>query len=866
MVPMTISRGPLTLRGACCLLAAFALIITALVAVIPTARASENVPGTHIGYPNTFFVYANAGEEIHAAFTKGVNTTAFSDVTVNLAGPGFAGATCHFPVTSTAGTVCDFGGPVVATQSGIWKVEFVVNDGSVQTHYPGLLLARGTFQWDIAVSSGGGEIPGRVWSDAYYMSQPLPDQPGGAFHDLEFWFQSEFGVLYELKYLRFNGIHSVFEANPVGNRYEGTCQPAYRSIFFNDAAFSPADGECGEGAFKVFFDRPDPTLPASALRWDGGTEWINPPVPDAPEILNLAFTPDSPDINSGLLTFGLTNFPSGSVIVKVDTDGDGVFDGPGDCSTHVAAVGGAVEYPFDGFTCGADPQPIPPSQEIGFEVTIDNIAEIHFTNFDVEGRGGIEVTQLTGPGAGDTTIHWDDSYLNLDRDDDPERNFAVPPLGRNDVSTPNVYTWLITTWPGCHPPGPVKGPGCASPTFVGDGVDSSGGVHGWEFNPEGGQGGLALGWGNNRYIDDWKFVDIADVVQTLTVPPRTSTFAIAKSSDPVSGSEVEPGDVITYNVAITNLDTPDAVSLPGVIVNDDLSDVLDDATVTSGPTATSGSVAIVGDTLTWEGDLAAGATVTVTYQVTVNALDDLGDRELRNVVSTTDERSVNCPPGDPGPECETEHVVVERTSTFAIDKSSDPVSGSEVEPGDEITYDVTITNLDDPDAVAIEGVVVNDDLSDVLDDATVTSGPTTTSGSVSITGDTLTWEGDLAPGATVTVTYTVTVNDEDDLGDRVLRNVVSSGDERAVNCPPGDPGPECSTDHEVPEPPTPPGPETEVGGETEVPETEVGGATQGALAFTGAGFGYLVLVALMMLGAGVALFETTRRRARMHRS
>ena len=73
-------------------------------------------------------------------------------------------------------------------------------------------------------------------------------------------------------------------------------------------------------------------------------------------------------------------------------------------------------------------------------------------------------------------------------------------------------------------------------------------------------------------------------------------YVVTKSADPVSGSEVEPGDTITYSVTVTPIG-------PGVtddvVVTDDLSDVLPYATI-SDIDAPQGTAAISGDTLTWE--------------------------------------------------------------------------------------------------------------------------------------------------------------------------------------------------------------------------------------------------------------------------
>ena len=56
-----------------------------------------------------------------------------------------------------------------------------------------------------------------------------------------------------------------------------------------------------------------------------------------------------------------------------------------------------------------------------------------------------------------------------------------------------------------------------------------------------------------------------------------------------------------------------------------------------------------------------------------------------------------------------------------LSKSSDPASGSTVSPGDTITYTLTVHN---DSAATVSGAVVTDDLSAVLNNATLgTVGP-----------------------------------------------------------------------------------------------------------------------------------------------
>ena len=89
-------------------------------------------------------------------------------------------------------------------------------------------------------------------------------------------------------------------------------------------------------------------------------------------------------------------------------------------------------------------------------------------------------------------------------------------------------------------------------------------------------------------------------------------------------------------------------------------------------------------------------------------------------------------------------------------KSSNPVSGWTVQPGDTITYTVTANKLAGVNPV---NLVINDDLSNVLNNATQVGNPVASVGTATITGTTLTWNIP-SLGGTATVTYTVRVNDD----------------------------------------------------------------------------------------------------------
>ena len=288
---------------------------------------------------------------------------------------------------------------------------------------------------------------------------------------------------------------------------------------------------------------------------------------------------------------------------------------------------------------------------------------------------------------------------------------------------------------------------------------------------------------------------------TSIVPPPVETthpvvdprFEISKTADPVSGTAVRAGDTIAYTVTGTN--TGNTVLDPAV-VTDDLSAVLSDARYNGDLAASVGSAQIVETTLTWTGILSPGAEVVLTYTVTVD--DDATGVLLRNTVEGTatplipeDPTDPESPttPGDPvtPPSQTTEHPVA--NPGFEVAKSADPVTGTRVDPGSVIEYTVTGTNTGD---VVLDPAAITDDLAGALAGAVYNADVVASSGDVQVSGSTLTWTGELAPGADVVITYSVTV--DADAGGETIRNSVA-----------GEATPRLPEDPSDPDSPTTPG-------------------------------------------------------------
>ena len=279
---------------------------------------------------------------------------------------------------------------------------------------------------------------------------------------------------------------------------------------------------------------------------------------------------------------------------------------------------------------------------------------------------------------------------------------------------------------------------------------------------------------------------------TVTTEHPVAGFVVDKTADPVSGSVVEPGQVIEYTITGTNTG---ATTLDPASIADDLSAVLahaaynDDVATRIGATpVTSGEATVSGDDLTWAGSLEPGETVTITYSVTVD--DDASGEVLSNVASgtatpTTPDPSDPDGPQIPGtpiqpPSVDTQHPVV--GSGFTLTKTADPASGTAVSAGDTIEYTIVGTNTGDTDLTPAEIV---DDLSGVLGEATYTGDVSATLGTATVEGQTLTWTGTIPQGQSVTITYSVTV---DDGGERaLLRNTVTGEATPQIPVDPSDP-------------------------------------------------------------------------------
>ncbi|MDQ1422388.1 MAG: large repetitive protein, partial [Acidimicrobiaceae bacterium] len=256
---------------------------------------------------------------------------------------------------------------------------------------------------------------------------------------------------------------------------------------------------------------------------------------------------------------------------------------------------------------------------------------------------------------------------------------------------------------------------------------------------------------------------------------------IVKSADVAT---TNPGNTVHFTIVVTNTGQS---AYPAVTLTDTLAGVLDDAGYNADATPTSGSLSFASPSLTWTGSLAVGASVTITYSVTV-ANPDNGDRSLTGAVVSPSAGSP-CPNVNPAPQCTATVAVL--VPALAITTTA---SGSTTTPGATVGYTVTLSNTGQTAYTAIQ---VTTALAAALDDATYNANATASAGTVVFNGgaSSLVWTGNLAIGAVVTITASVTVRTPDP-GDLTLTTVTTST-AAGSTCLTGGSNPACVTNVQV---------------------------------------------------------------------
>lgn len=568
------------------------------------------------------------------------------------------------------------------------------------------------YNWNVDVRTGGVNKPGRVWSNEYKLN----NLSGATSALLNYWAVNDVGYIYKIDLKNYNGINSIIQASASGNPVSAAecAVPSYKSVVVTGLATT-----CSS-PYRLFFEPPANDLPVSAISASG--QLIVMPAPLSVNdltISDLALVPQAGQSAAGSFSWTMPSRFSGSYTLDIDTNGNGVYTDAVDRSIIMGADGidRDATYTFDGRDANGDP--ILNCQLLNARVHFDKLGEIHIRQEDVEGRGGITVNRLNGPNLPSSTLYWDDRSL----------------------STTGVVN--------------------QTPTIDGRaGVNSNTGpgVHGWAY--------IGDSWGDKRSIDDWTYATVDTTGDEIAIGGQC--LDLVKTSTATSDTRV--GDTVTYTVTATNNGTVDYTEANPAVVLDDLTGVLDDGTLDVDSVATNrgDDPTYVAPKLTWTGALPAGESVELTYEV---KLKSGGDGNVRNVAFVPD-----CVPGGQGCAPETPPTCADvdqpcdevefKLPRLSITKTADRTDLPAV--GEEVTYTVTVKNEGPGDYTAAAPATFEDDLSDVLDDATLAPADIDASaGTATFTDPQLSWTGALAADDVATVTYTVAYTGA---GDKILYN------------------------------------------------------------------------------------------------
>ncbi len=144
---------------------------------------------------------------------------------------------------------------------------------------------------------------------------------------------------------------------------------------------------------------------------------------------------------------------------------------------------------------------------------------------------------------------------------------------------------------------------------------------------------------------------------------------------------------------------------------------------------------------------------------------DTGDQSLANTVTSATPGS-NCPAGGGDARCTVTVTVVAAAALTFTQTAAAPSAVA----GGTVAYTITIVNSG---GVAATGASFTDPLGGVLDDAAYNGNAVASSGTVTFASPDLSWTGDVPAGGTVTITYTVTVNNPD-TGNKILTSTITS--------------------------------------------------------------------------------------------
>ncbi len=240
-----------------------------------------------------------------------------------------------------------------------------------------------------------------------------------------------------------------------------------------------------------------------------------------------------------------------------------------------------------------------------------------------------------------------------------------------------------------------------------------------------------------------------------------------------NGGSPAPGDIITYEITVTNDGCADQGDNAGYEFIDSIPDFM---TYVPGSVATSsGTAGFEGGQVVWDGEIPMGGSLTITFQVVIveNTPNqtticnqgiihwDSTGNNTNDAQEPTDDPST---PQDDDPTCLT---LIRPLPVIAAEKIYTDENGGAPTPGDTIAYKITIRNDGYGDQGNNPGYEFVDGIPDFM--AYIPGSVSATTGTAGFEGTQVVWDGEIPAGGSVTITFQVVI-DENTLNQTTVCN------------------------------------------------------------------------------------------------
>lgn len=296
---------------------------------------------------------------------------------------------------------------------------------------------RVVLSWDITISQnaaaneGGNMLTGRVFTNEY---QSILNENGVTTSPTYFLLTNE-GFQFQIDYSDVDPWGFQINSNNKGIT-TGDLNPTYSSFELNEVLRSADVNTFTNDQFylyepqardingisnnKVFFNIPDPNMPATALvtdiaRNDTHTTWLYSEAPDYEiEIIDIELIANDPvtgaglsdvlDRNNGALITYNTNL-GGNAQLVIDIDNDGIFGNNNDRIINQTAINGENQILWDGLDQNGTTLPQQFNRALAYRLVV-NAGELHLTLSDIENdNGGVRLTRLNGNAPSDEFLY-----------------------------------------------------------------------------------------------------------------------------------------------------------------------------------------------------------------------------------------------------------------------------------------------------------------------------------------------------------------------------------------------------------------------------------------------------------------------------